>query len=121
MKQESKDLYHNASGESGFKHKITFQQQQKTSIVRSETKNRKRKIIWFNPVYSLNFSTNIGKKLLSLLGKHFPKTHQLHKLFSRINVKDSYGSLRGFKRVRTGHTKNKLNGQEKRYPSNCSN
>ena len=49
-----KDLYNNAFGESGFKHKITFQQHQNASIVTSNTKNRKRKIIWFNPRYSLN-------------------------------------------------------------------
>ena len=49
-----KDLYNSALGESGFKHKITFQQHQNVAIVTSNTKNRKRKIIWFNPRYSLN-------------------------------------------------------------------
>ena len=90
---KSKDLYSNALTESGFKHKITFQGQQNTSTVIYNTKNRKRKIIWFNPPFSLNVSTNIGKKFFSLLGKHFPKTHQLHKLFNRNNVKVSYSSL----------------------------
>ena len=107
-------------GESGFKHKITFQQHQNTSTVTSNTKNRKRKIIWFNPRYSLNVSTNIGKKFLSLFGKHFPKTHQLHKFFNRNNIKISYSSLRNFKRVMNGHAKTKLNEQEKPSPGNCS-
>ena len=49
-----KDLYNSALGESGFKHKTTFQQHQNAAIVTSNTKNRKRKIIWFNPRYSLN-------------------------------------------------------------------
>ena len=79
--------------ESGFEHKITFQKQQNISTVANKTKNRKRKIIWFNPPFSLDVSTNIGKKFFSLLGKHFPKTHQLHKLFNRNNVKVSYSSL----------------------------
>ena len=61
-----KDLYNNALAETGFKHKITFKKQQNTSTVTITPKNRKRKIIWFNQPFSLNVSTNIGKKLFSL-------------------------------------------------------
>ena len=46
---KSNYLYNNALTESGFKHNITFQKQQNTSTVTNNTKNRKRKIIWFNP------------------------------------------------------------------------
>ena len=35
----------------------------------------KRKIIWFNPLFSKSVSTKIGKSFLSLLDLHFPKTH----------------------------------------------
>ena len=105
--------------ESGFKHKITFQGQQNTSTVIYNTKNRKRKIIWFNTPFSLNVSTNIGKKFFSLLGEHFPKTHQLHELFNRNNVKVSYSFLPNFKSVINGHNKNILNKQEKPSPCNC--
>ena len=84
---KSKDLYNNALAESGFKRKITFQKQQNTSTVTNNTKNRKRKIIWFNPSFSLNVSTNIDKIFINLLGKHFPKRHQFHKLFNCNNVK----------------------------------
>ena len=52
------------------------------------------------------------------MGKHFPKTHQLHKLFNRNNVKVSYSSLPNFKNVINGHNKNILNDQEK-PPCNC--
>ena len=70
------------------------------------------------PFISFNVSTNIGKKFFSLLGKDFPKTHQLHKLFNSNNVKVSYSYLRNFKSVINGHNKNVLNEQEK--PScNC--
>ena len=90
-----------------------------TSTITNNTKKRKRKIIWFNPPFSLNVSTNIGKKFFSLLGKHFSKTHQLHKLFNRNNVKVSYSSLPNFKSVINGHNKNILNEQEKPSPCNC--
>ena len=116
---KSKDLYNNAMAESGFKYKITFQGQQNTSTVIYKTKNRKRKIIWFNPLFNLNVSTNIGKKFFSLLGKHFPKTHQLHQLFNRNNVKVSYNSLPNLKSVINGHNKNILNEKEKPSPCNC--
>ena len=116
---KSKDLYNNALTESGFKFKITLQKQQNTSTITNNTKKRKRKIIWFNPPFSLNVSTNIGKKFFSLLGKHFPKTYQLHKLFNRNNVKVSYSSLPNFKSVINCHNKNILNEQEKPSPCNC--
>ena len=114
---KSKDLYNNILAGSGFKNKITFQKQQNTSTVTNNAKNRKRKIIWFNPPLNLNVSTNIGKKFFSLLGKHFSKTHQLQNLLNRNNLKVSYSSLTNFKSVLNGHNKNILNEQEK--PSPC--
>ena len=57
---KSKDLYNNALAEGGFKYKITFQKQQNTPTITNNTKKRKRKVIWFNPPFNLNVSTNIG-------------------------------------------------------------
>ena len=68
---KSKDLYNNALAEGGFKHKITVQKQQNKSKITNCNRNRRRKIIWFNSLFSLNVLTNIGKILFSLLGKHF--------------------------------------------------
>ena len=105
--------------ESGYKYKLTFQKQQNASTVTSNTKMRKRKIVWFNPPFSLNVLTNIGKNFFSLLDKHFPKTHQLHELFNRNNLKVSYSFLSNFKKVINGHNKNILNEQGKSTPCNC--
>ena len=116
---KSKDLYNNALAESGFEHNIAFQKKQNTSTVANNTKKRKRNIIWFNPPFSLNVSTNIDKKFCSLLGKHFAKKHQLHKLFNRNNVKVSYSSLPNFESVSNGNNKNILNEQEKTSRCNC--
>ena len=44
----------------------------------NQKRKRKRNIIWFNPPYSKNVTTNIGKTFLQLLSKHFPKDHQMH-------------------------------------------
>ena len=108
---KSTDIYNNALAESGFKSKITFQQQKDIPTVTGNIKNRKKKIILFNPPFSLNVSTNIRKKFFTPLGKHFPKTHQVHKLLNFHNVKISYSSLPNFKSVINGHNKNILSEQ----------
>ena len=61
MKKQHKDLDNNTLAGRGFKRKITFQQQKDISRVKNNTKNRERKIIWFDPPYSPNVSTNISK------------------------------------------------------------
>ena len=60
----SKDLYNNAVYNSDSKDKIKFDPDFNQNISRS--KNRKRKIIWFDPPYSSHISTNIGKSLLAI-------------------------------------------------------
>ena len=87
----SKDFYNSALSNSGFKDKIKFNPDYERNI--SKNNNRKRKIIWFNPPYSSNVSTNIGKSFLTILDRHFPKSHKLHKIFNRNNVKISYAQL----------------------------
>ena len=64
-----------------------FQQQKDISTVMDNTKNRKRTVIWFNPPYSLNVSTNIDKNYLSLLCK----------LFNHHNIKFFYSSFPNFR------------------------
>ena len=92
---------------------------QNTSIVTNNTKKRKRKIIWFNPPFSLNVSTNISLNLFSLLGKHFPKALQFHELFNRNNLKFSYSFLSNFLMTVYHLFKNRLNEQRKPSPCNC--
>ena len=53
-------------------------------------RNRQRNIIWFNPPFSQAVSTNVAKRFLDLLDKHFPQNNQLHKIFNRNTVKVSY-------------------------------
>ena len=49
-----------------------------------EKKQCKRKIVFFNPRYSMNVRTNIGKIFLKLIGKHFPNGNPLHKILIKI-------------------------------------
>ena len=105
--QNSKDIYNNALFNSGFKQKIKFDPNFDNN--NSQNKNRKRNIIWFNPPYSNNVLTNIGKTFLTILDKHFPKSHRLHRIFNRNNVKISYSAMSNFASVINSHNKKIIN------------
>ena len=47
-------------------------------------------MIWFSPLCSKNVKTNIGKKFLNLIKKHFPPHHKFRKLFNKNTVKINY-------------------------------
>ena len=49
-----------------------------------------RKKMWFNPQYSRNVKTNIGKISLCLLVTHFKVNNKIHKTINKNNVKASY-------------------------------
>ena len=44
---------------------------------------RPKKIIWFNPPFSMNVVTNIGKNFFLLLNECFPKNRKLHKIINK--------------------------------------
>ena len=57
------------------------------SSTRNAPRNRKRKVLWFNPPYSQNVKTNIGKLFLKLVRKYFHKNSKYHKIFNRNTLK----------------------------------
>ena len=74
---DSIPIYQEALIKAGYNHKLTYQ---KHAQKNDNSQQRKRQIICFNPPYSENVTTNVGKFYLSLIGKHFPPHHKLHKL-----------------------------------------
>ena len=79
-------LHQNALNYGGYKHKLTFSPQTSTHPPKS---NRKREIIWYNPPYSRNVETNIGRVFLMILDEELPKNNWLHKIFNRNTVNRS--------------------------------
>ena len=72
----------------------------------SKRKNRQRNnILWYNPPFSKNTSTNIGHKFLALVDKHFPKDHKLRKIFNRNTIKISYSCMNNTKQIIDNHKK----------------
>ena len=81
---KSKQVYEDALKASGYDVSMKYDEKKK------KRRNRKRNVLWFNPPFSKNVKTNVGKIFLTLISKHFPSTHKYHKIFNRYNVKVSY-------------------------------
>ena len=69
--------YQEALASSGYSHTLEFQPPQELT---TKKKNRKRNITWFNPPYSVNVQTNVGKEFLRLIDTVFPPSNPLRKL-----------------------------------------
>ena len=81
---ESKGEYDNALKQSGYNN-INLKYQ---PLITSNTKQKgHQKTIWFKPLLSRNVSTNVAKRFLQLLEKHFPPSNCLHKIFNRSIIK----------------------------------
>ena len=81
---KAKPLYEEALRRSGFKPMLTYDTG--NSIPK---KKRKRKITWFNLPFCQSIETNISRRFLSLVDKHFTPDHPLRKIFNRNTLKVS--------------------------------
>ena len=84
---------------------------------------RKRKVIWFNPPYSINVATNVGHDFLNLVSKHFPPHHKFFKIFNRNNMKISYSCMPNMKSRTNIHNKTvtKTQPSARARTGNCIN
>ena len=66
-----------ALNRSGHDEKLTYTERKKPAAHTAQNirKNRQRNVIWFNPPYSMNVQTNIGRQFLNLVSEQFPKNH----------------------------------------------
>ena len=70
--RKAKSLYESALKNRGFNYSTKFK-----AHIENARQNRKRKIIWFNPLNSLNVKTNIGNIFLKLVRNHFSRSHKI--------------------------------------------
>ena len=111
---KSKADYEKGLRESGYNPNLNFQTRPKAK------RKRNRKIIWFNPPFNKSVSTNIAKKFLLLLDKHFPRNNPLHKIFNRNNVKVSYSCTENISKIIKRTSKNKMKAKKDVLPKcNC--
>ena len=62
---------------------------------------------------SQNVWTNIAKSFLCLIDKHFPKSHKLHKIFNRNNLKVSYSCTTNMANIIQSRNRKILNENDK--------
>ena len=116
---KSTKIYSKALKESGFTDEPKYLPNEVQELANNNRRIRKRKIIWFNPPYSKNVKTNVGKVFLKLLKKHFSTSHVLHKIFNRNTVKISCSCMKSINSVISSHNKNIVNPRTTSFGCNC--
>ena len=111
--------YQQALEKSGYKHQLKFDATTKDQT-RSEVRNRRRNITWYNPPFSKNVATNVGKKFLRIVKESFTPGHPLRKIFNRNTLKVSYSCMPNLERKISAHNKSSLaNSQSQEKSCNC--
>ena len=104
-------MYIDALKSSGYKENFTYKEEKMPNDNNKEInkenrrKNRKRKIIWFNPPFCRLANINIGKYFLKLVDKLFKHGNKLHKIFNRT-LKISYSCTKNIFQIINSHNKN---------------
>ena len=98
--------YENNLRQSGCNKKLTYKT---TDTNHQKHSKHKRKIIRFNPPFSKNVSTKIGKYFLSLLDLHFSRNHIYSNIFNTKKIKVSYSCMQNIKSVTNNHHMKVLN------------
>ena len=113
-------MYKEALTKSGFNNDKIY-----TPVIESNNsernKTRKRKIICFNPPYSMNMEINIGKTFLKLVKRHFPRKNSFHKILNKNTINISYSCMRNVSSKIALHNKSILRPKAEEYCCNCRN
>ena len=88
-------LYQAELNRCGYNHQLNYLPPENNEQTEGKRKkrNNKNRVTWFNPPYTLNVETNVGKIFLQLLDTHFPPGHILRSVMNRNSVKISYRCL----------------------------
>lgn len=98
--------YQEALSKSGYDFQLSYTPY--TPVANNTNRKRRRNIIWYNPPYSSNVSTNIGRLFLKLIDEAFPVSNGLHKIFNRSTIKISYSCMNNIKGSISMHNNAKL-------------
>ena len=117
-----KKNFGNVEGYDGKNLKYIPKQEQKV-----KKKRQPRQVTWFNPPFNLNVRTDIGKKFLNLVKKHFKKGGKidqtgfnLSKILNIHTVKLSYSTTNNIARQIVKHNNKALKQNEKLEQKKCN-
>ena len=114
----AKTVYQEALNKSGYNYNLSYNEPR--NEIQHSRKNRPRNILWYNPPFSKNVKTNVGKCFLSLIDQHFPNSHSLHKIFNRNTLKLSYSCMTNIKTIISNHNKAQIKKSDPTNDSNCN-
>ena len=116
--EEDKYPYQEALRNAGYKKQLKYNKERMDQ--RKKVRHRDRQVCWFNPPWSANVKTPVGKMFLDLIDRYFPHSHPLHKVFNRNTIKMSYCTCKNLKAHIDGHNRNILHPNVKTKGScNC--
>jgi len=140
--------HQNLLNQSGYKHQLQFLPRTQTNNTQQKSRNRTRKVVWYNPPYSQHVTTKIAKNFFKIMIEEFPKQHPLYKMINKNNIKVSYSCMPNIKQTINAHNnrllekqkqqkkppeklqlqrkrklsaERKLSGEQSYIPSNCGN
>ena len=109
--------YQAALDKSGYSYQLKYDPP--TNINQPKKRQRKRRVIWWNPPYSVNVKTKVGKLFFKAVEKHFSKENPLSKIFNKNTLKMSYRTVPNMKNIISGHNNKLLKGAVEDPPCNC--
>ena len=125
--RKSSKMYIDALKNNGYKENFTYKEEKvpndnnKEINKENRRKNRKRKIILFNPTFCWLTNINIGKYFLKLIDKHFKPGNKLHKIFNRKTLKISYSCTKNIFQIINSHNKNVTKDFQDQIDNNYNN
>ena len=117
--------YQKALSKSGYDYTLKYETPPSEPEISKPKRNRSRKVIYFNPPFSKNVKTNVGKRFLQIMDKYFPPGNPLNKKCNRNCVKMSYRCTANLGRKISAHNakilKYEANGVNNDKGCNCRN
>ena len=117
--REAAPMYDAALAASGYQEKLRYVEESSSSPPR-KTRQRRRNITWFNPPFSKNVATNVGRSFLRLIDKHFPKSSKLNRIFNKNTLKISYCCMPNMASLIRGSNNRKCHPQEDSTEKSCN-
>ena len=102
---EASPEYQRALEKSGYKYQLKYE----TANSQTRPKRpRRRNITWYNPPFSKNVATNVGRKFRNIVNKCSQSGHPLKKIFNKNTLKISYSCMPNLERRIDAHNKSIL-------------
>ena len=119
---KNKEIYESALKSGNYERKLEYEEVRDQNINKGIKKKRKRKVLYYNPPYCKSVETNIGKRFLQLVDKHFHEKHKYRKLFNRNNLKISYCCMPNIKMKIMAHNRKLIdeNAKENQDTKTCN-